>query len=46
MASLAHHADFFFPHCAFAAFAAIWEGLRGPSAAALAAPPFSPSETP
>jgi hypothetical protein len=34
--------DYFFPHRAFAALAAIWERLRGPSFAALAAPPFNP----
>ena len=33
-------------HRAFAAFAAIWDRLRGPSAAALAAPPFKPPRRP
>src|ERR1035441_2401688 len=37
---------YFFPHRAFAAFAAIWERLRGPRAAAPATPPFSPPSRP
>lgn len=37
---------YFFPHRTFAAFAAIWERLRGPRAAALAAPPFRPPKRP
>lgn len=36
----------FFPHRALAAFAAIAERFFGPSAAALAAPPFSPPKRP
>src|SRR5439155_16170526 len=35
-----------FPHRARAAFAAICDRLRGPSAAALAAPPFRPPKRP
>jgi hypothetical protein len=34
------------PHRAFAAFAAIWERLRGLSVAALAGPPFRPASRP
>jgi hypothetical protein len=37
---------FFFPHRFAAAFAAIRERLRGPNAAALAAPPFNPPRRP
>jgi len=38
---------YFLPdHLALAALAAIWERLRGPSLAALAAPPFSPPSRP
>src|ERR1017187_3674402 len=36
----------FFPHRAFAAFAAIWERLRGPRAAARAVPPLRPPRRP
>src|ERR1035441_7209326 len=36
----------FFPHRAFAAFAAIWERLRGLRASALAVPPFRPPSRP
>src|ERR1035437_3576488 len=35
-----------FPHRAFAAFAAIWERLRGLRASALAVPPFRPPSRP
>src|SRR5207253_1309635 len=37
---------FFFPHRAFAAFAAIWDRFRLLRDAALAAPPFSPPRRP
>jgi hypothetical protein len=40
------HSYAFFPHRAFAAFAAIWERFWGSRAAALAAPPFSPPRRP
>jgi hypothetical protein len=36
----------FFSHLAFAAFAAIWDRLRGPRAAALARPPLRPPRRP
>src|SRR5713101_7052487 len=36
----------FFPHRVFAAFAAIWERLRGLRLAALAAPPLRPPRRP
>jgi hypothetical protein len=36
----------FFPHRALAAFAAIWDRLRGLKASALAAPPFRPPRRP
>jgi hypothetical protein len=37
---------YFFPHRALAALAAIWDRLRGDSAAALASPPFRPPRRP